>query len=49
MTSLARTKQGSFLPEHTLSEDEWNATNIYNQIRSSRHLLVSEDAEGESS
>ena len=36
MTSLERTKQGPFLPEHTLQEKDWNAESIYNAIENSK-------------
>jgi tRNA pseudouridine55 synthase len=41
MTSLERTKQGVFLPEHCLPEEnDWTAENIWNAIESSREMLA---------
>ena len=37
MTSLERTKQGPFLPEHCLEEKDWTAENIWNAIETSRN------------
>ena len=37
MTSLERTKQGPFLPEHCLKEDDWTAENIWDAIEKSRN------------
>ena len=36
MTSLERTKQGPFLPEHCLKENDWTAENIWNSIKKSK-------------
>lgn len=46
MTSLERTKQGPYLPEHCLAEDDWNAQNIYDAIEQTNFLLQ-EDAEAD--
>jgi tRNA pseudouridine55 synthase len=41
MTSLERTKQGVFLPEHCLQEEsDWTPENIWNAIESSQEILA---------
>jgi len=47
MTSLERTKQGPYLPEHCLKEDDWTAENIYKSIEQTSFLLVEEEEEEE--
>ena len=44
MSGLERTKQGVFLPEHCLHQDDWTPENIYNSIEKSRELLDQHDA-----
>jgi len=39
MTSLDRTKQGVFLPEHCLHQEDWTPENIYNSIEKCKSLL----------
>ena len=45
MTSLVRTKQGVFLPEHCLEEAQWssNVESIWEAIESSRDILATID------
>lgn len=43
MTSLERTKQGPYLPEHCLKEDDWTADNIYKAIEETSFVLVEEE------
>jgi len=43
MTSLERTKQGPYLPEHCLKEDDWTAENIYKAIGETSFVLVEEE------
>eukprot|EP00339_Tiarina_fusa_P021214 CAMPEP_0117021570 /NCGR_PEP_ID=MMETSP0472-20121206/16252_1 /TAXON_ID=693140 ORGANISM="Tiarina fusus, Strain LIS" /NCGR_SAMPLE_ID=MMETSP0472 /ASSEMBLY_ACC=CAM_ASM_000603 /LENGTH=50 /DNA_ID=CAMNT_0004727075 /DNA_START=10 /DNA_END=162 /DNA_ORIENTATION=- len=40
MTSLERTKQGVFLPEHCLQEEEWTPDRIWKAIEESQELLI---------
>jgi tRNA pseudouridine55 synthase len=40
MISLERTKQGLFLPEHCLQENEWTADNVWDAIEASQDLLA---------
>eukprot|EP00527_Entomoneis_sp_CCMP2396_P008925 CAMPEP_0198144312 /NCGR_PEP_ID=MMETSP1443-20131203/14370_1 /TAXON_ID=186043 /ORGANISM="Entomoneis sp., Strain CCMP2396" /LENGTH=298 /DNA_ID=CAMNT_0043807677 /DNA_START=139 /DNA_END=1035 /DNA_ORIENTATION=+ len=44
MSSLERTKQGVFLPEHCLQEDDWTPENIYKSIEKCKVLLDMHDA-----
>lgn len=46
MTSLERTKQGPYLPEHCLKEEDWTADNIYKAIEETSFVLA-EDEENE--
>jgi tRNA pseudouridine55 synthase len=45
MTSLVRTKQGVFLPEHCLEETQWSSSveSIWEAIQSSRDILATVD------
>lgn len=45
MTSLVRTKQGVFLPEHCLEEIQWSSSveSIWEAIQSSRDILATFD------
>lgn len=47
MTSLERTKQGPYLPEHCLKEDDWTAENVYKAIEETSFVLAEEEEEGE--
>lgn len=42
MTSLDRTKQGQYLPEHCLIEDDWTAEKIYKAIEETNFDWVEE-------
>jgi tRNA pseudouridine55 synthase len=44
MSSLVRTKQGVFFPEHCLHQDDWTPENIYNSIEAWKPLLEQHDA-----
>lgn len=44
MSSLERTKQGLFLPEHCLHKEDWTPQNIYDSIEKCRELLDQHDA-----
>ena len=39
MTSLERTKQGAFRPEHCLHEKDWAVENVWKSIVSCRSVL----------
>ncbi|CAJ1959100.1 unnamed protein product [Cylindrotheca closterium] len=47
MTSLERTKQGPYLPEHCLKEDDWTAENIFKAIEETSFVLVEEENDDE--
>lgn len=47
MTSLERTKQGPYLPEHSLNEENWTAENVYKAIEETSFVLVEEEGEDE--
>ena len=40
MTSLERTKQGVFLTEHCLDQEDWNPENIWDAIEKCKVLLA---------
>lgn len=45
MKSLERTKQGPYLPEHCLGEDDWTAQNVYEAIERTSFVLQEDEEE----